>query len=293
MDLGLAQLADDVEGRLTRTRQFVGTLRYASPEQVLAVGQPDPRTDVYTLGATLYEMLTLRPLYGATEQTPTPELMQRIQYQEPEPPPRHRPGIPADLEAIVLKCLEKDPKRRSPTARELADDLGRFLRDEPVLARPPSALYQLGKFAKRHKAVAAGVAAVFVALADAPSGPGQVLPALSLDEPPLRRALRNTRALGGLGKVSPEQAQFLAGIASAGRDPDLARWIVGAWERQAPQDVNAWRARAQVELRAGAYGPAPRAADKVLAVKPDDRPALDCRGEAVGLLRKQAEQLDR
>jgi hypothetical protein len=81
MDLGLAQLADETEGRLTRTRQFVGTLRYASPQQVLAVAQLDRRSDVYSLGATLWELLTLRPLYGATELTPTPELMERIQRQ--------------------------------------------------------------------------------------------------------------------------------------------------------------------------------------------------------------------
>src|SRR3982751_313809 len=84
MDLGLAQIADDEEGRLTRTRQFVGTLRYASPEQVLAVGKADRRSDVYSVGATLWELLTLHPLYGATEQTATAELMQRIQYEEVE-----------------------------------------------------------------------------------------------------------------------------------------------------------------------------------------------------------------
>src|SRR5205807_4342101 len=84
MDLGLAQLADDVEGKLTRTRQFVGTLRYASPEQVLAVAPVDGRSDVYGLGATLWELLALRPLFGATESTPTPELMQTIQREEPQ-----------------------------------------------------------------------------------------------------------------------------------------------------------------------------------------------------------------
>jgi serine/threonine protein kinase/tetratricopeptide (TPR) repeat protein len=79
MDLGLAQLADEKDGRLTRTRQFVGTLRYASPEQVLAVGKLDRRSDVYSLGVTLWELLTLRPMYRATEaETPTPELMRRI-----------------------------------------------------------------------------------------------------------------------------------------------------------------------------------------------------------------------
>src|SRR5262249_26448635 len=70
MDLGLAQLADDEEGRVTRTRQFVGTLRYASPQQVLAAGALDRRADVYSLGATLWELLALRPLFDATAQTP-------------------------------------------------------------------------------------------------------------------------------------------------------------------------------------------------------------------------------
>jgi serine/threonine protein kinase len=134
MDLGLAQLADDLEGRLTRTRQFVGTLRYASPEQLLAVGRVDRRSDVYGLGATLWELLALRPLFGATDQTPTPELMQRIQYEEPRRLGRDRSGIPRDLDAIVQRCLEKDPKRRYATALELAGDLQRFLAGEPVTA---------------------------------------------------------------------------------------------------------------------------------------------------------------
>jgi serine/threonine protein kinase/WD40 repeat protein/tetratricopeptide (TPR) repeat protein len=135
MDLGLAQLADDVHGKLTRTRQFVGTLRYASPEQVLAVGGVDLRTDVYSLGASLWELLTLRPMFGATEQTPTPELMQRIQYEEPDSVRRYHTGVTRDLEAIVHKCLAKDPKRRYATAAELADDLQRFLDGESVMAR--------------------------------------------------------------------------------------------------------------------------------------------------------------
>src|SRR5437764_4551454 len=98
MDLGLAQLADDVEGRLTKTRQFVGTLRYASPEQVLAVGGLDRRSDVYNLGATLWELLTLRPLFNATDLTPTPDLMLRIQVEEPERPRKYSPRLPRDLE---------------------------------------------------------------------------------------------------------------------------------------------------------------------------------------------------
>src|SRR5207245_2534683 len=100
MDLGLAKLADEESGgRLTRTRQFVGTLRYASPEQVLAVARLDQRTDVYSLGATLWELLTLQPLYGATDETPTPELMQKIQVEDPGRVRAHNPAVPRDLEA--------------------------------------------------------------------------------------------------------------------------------------------------------------------------------------------------
>jgi serine/threonine protein kinase len=164
MDLGLAQLADDAQGKLTRTRQFVGTLRYASPEQVLAVGGLDRRTDVYSLGATLWEMLTLQPLYGVTDQTPSPELMQRIQSQEPDAVRKHNAGVPRDLEAIVLKCLEKDPKRRYATARELADDLRRFLTQEPVEARPIGPIQRAFRRARRRPAGSLAVVLFAVAV---------------------------------------------------------------------------------------------------------------------------------
>ncbi len=163
MDLGLAQLADEVEGRLTKTRQFIGTLRYASPEQVLSAGRVDRRTDVYSLGATLWELLTLRPLFGATDETPTPELMLRIQSTDPEGPRRFNPNVPRDLEAIVLKCLEKDRARRYATSADLAADLGRFLGNEPVTAQPASLSYVASKFVRRHK-VPLGVAAAVLLL---------------------------------------------------------------------------------------------------------------------------------
>jgi serine/threonine protein kinase/putative methionine-R-sulfoxide reductase with GAF domain len=165
MDLGLAHLTDrGDEGKLTQTRQFVGTLRYASPEQVLAVGELDRRSDVYSLGAMLWELLALRPMYGAGEQTPTPELMRRVQYQEPERLRKYHPDLSRDLEAVVLKCLEKDPAGRYPTARDLAVDLGRFLAGEPVRARPVNSVARGLRWLRRQPAVAAlvGVSAVAV-----------------------------------------------------------------------------------------------------------------------------------
>jgi serine/threonine protein kinase/tetratricopeptide (TPR) repeat protein len=162
MDLGLAQLADDQEGRLTRTRQFVGTLRYASPEQVLAVGSIDRRSDIYSLGATLWELLTLRPIFNATEQTPTPELMRRIELEEPERPRKFHPKLSRDLEAIVLKCLEKNPARRYATAHELARDLERWQEGEPVRARPVGDVQRAWRWCRRKPALASALATLLL-----------------------------------------------------------------------------------------------------------------------------------
>jgi WD40 repeat protein len=164
MDLGLAQVADEADGRLTRTRQFIGTLRYASPEQVLAAGRVDRRTDIYSLGATLWELLTLRPIFGAGEDTPTPELMLRIQTSDPEKPRKHNKHVPRDLEAIVLKCLDKDRDRRYATAADLATDLRRFLVGEPVSAQPPSLSYLTGKLVRRYRVPLAAAALVLLLL---------------------------------------------------------------------------------------------------------------------------------
>ena len=164
MDLGLAQLMDEAQGRLTRTRQFVGTPRYASPEQVLAAGKVDARADVYSLGATLWELVTLRPMFGANEETPAAELMQKILTKEVERPGRLNPRVPRDLEAIILKCLEKDRDRRYAKAGDLAEDLGRWQRGDPVQAQPPSLRYLLGKQVRRHRVRLAITAVLLLAM---------------------------------------------------------------------------------------------------------------------------------
>jgi hypothetical protein len=118
-------------------------LRYASPEQ-LGGATVDQRSDIYSLGATLWELLALRPLYGVTDQTPTPDMVLRLQQDEPERVRKHNPRVPGDLEAIVHKCLEKKPDRRYGTAADLAEDLARWQRGEPVRARARRWLAALG-----------------------------------------------------------------------------------------------------------------------------------------------------
>jgi serine/threonine protein kinase/tetratricopeptide (TPR) repeat protein len=164
MDLGLAQLADDIEGRLTRTRQFVGTLRYASPQQVLAAGPLDRRADVYSLGATLWELLALRPLFGATEGTPTMALMEMIQRDDPERLGKINPSVDRDLEAVVHKCLDKSPQGRYASAQELVNDLGRWLDGNPVKARPVRGWERAWKWSRRRPLLSGLTAALVVAI---------------------------------------------------------------------------------------------------------------------------------
>ena len=164
LDFGLAKPAGlDAESIATQAGDFIGTLRYASPEQVQ--GDPlaiDVRTDVYSLSVILYEMLTDRLPYA--HESPLSALVGSISTEAPIRPRAIAPRLDADLETILLKGLEKDPARRYQAASELAADVGRFLRSEPITARPPSAAYQLRKFAQRHKPVVAAIAASFVVL---------------------------------------------------------------------------------------------------------------------------------
>jgi eukaryotic-like serine/threonine-protein kinase len=157
-DFGLARFRADAG--LTMTGDLVGTLRYMSPEQALAKhGLVDHRTDVYALGATLYELLTLRPAVDGKDRE---DILRKIVFEQPPPPRTLDRSIPADLETITLKALAGDPAERYATAQELADDLGRFLEDRPIRARRPTLRQRAGKWARRHRAVllAATAAAV-------------------------------------------------------------------------------------------------------------------------------------
>jgi serine/threonine protein kinase/WD40 repeat protein len=154
-DFGLARLSHDPG--LTRTGDLVGTLRYMSPEQIRARADlVDHRTDIYSLGATFYEALTLEPVFHGRDRQ---DILQRIAWQEPRAPRQLNRAITPELEVIVQKTLAKDPAERYATARELADDLRRFLDDRPILARRPTILQRLRRWSRRHRAILGAVAA--------------------------------------------------------------------------------------------------------------------------------------
>jgi WD40 repeat protein/serine/threonine protein kinase len=154
-DFGLAQIQGD--SRLTLTGDILGTLRYMSPEQALGKRVViDGRTDLYSLGATLYELLALRPVFDGADRA---EVLRKIAQDEPTPLRRLNPAVPRDLETIVHKALCKEPSDRYATAWELADDLGRFLDARPIAARPPGQWERLGKWARRNRAVVAPASA--------------------------------------------------------------------------------------------------------------------------------------
>jgi serine/threonine protein kinase len=145
-DFGLARLRGGPE--LTATGDAVGTLRYMSPEQALgARGVADHRVDVYGLGATLYELLTLEPALPGQERE---ELLRRLLDDKPRPPRALNPALPFELETVVLKALRKEPAERYASARELADDLGRFLDGRPVHARRPTRRERARGWLRRH-----------------------------------------------------------------------------------------------------------------------------------------------
>ncbi len=167
LDFGVARATDvDVQtiSLQTDVGQLVGTVPYMSPEQ--ASGDPaliDLRSDVYSLGVITFELLTGRLPY-AVQGKMIHEAVRIIQDQEPSRLSSMNRALRGDVETIVGKALEKLPQRRYPSAADLAADIRRYLADQPIVARPASALYQFRKFARRNKALVAGVGVAFAAL---------------------------------------------------------------------------------------------------------------------------------
>jgi WD40 repeat protein len=149
-DFGIARQISANTEELTQTGQLLGSPGYTAPEQALQ-GQADPRTDVYGLGALLYHLLTGHPPF----QGPTlGAILLQVREAEPAPPRLSNPTVPRDLETICLECLHKDPARRYPTARAVAEDLERFLAGKPTRARPPGLPGRAARWCRRRPGVA-------------------------------------------------------------------------------------------------------------------------------------------
>jgi serine/threonine protein kinase len=141
-DFGLAKEEGE---NLTRTGDVVGTLRYLAPERFKS--HSDARSDIYSLGLTLYELITLRPAFSETDRV---QLVHAIGHRDPEPPRKLEPHVPRDLETIVLKAIAKEPARRYARAEELEEDLSRFLLDRPIAARRASGWERTWRWCRRN-----------------------------------------------------------------------------------------------------------------------------------------------
>jgi len=211
-DFGLAKQ----EGSdLTRSGDVVGTLRYLAPERFR--GTSDARTDIYGLGVTLYELLTISPAFAATDRA---RLVHDIVEVDPVPPRRLAPHLPRDLETIVLKAMAKEPARRYPTAAEMAADLRRFLDDQPIGARRTWVVERAWRWCVRRPALAGLTVALLLSLV---AGLGGVLWQWSRAETNLKEAVRQQGlAESSLSVARSETARAEQNLEEAGRQRTTA-----------------------------------------------------------------------
>jgi len=251
-DFGLARQMEQSAG-LSLTGGPMGTPSYMSPEQARGdKAARGPAVDIYALGAILYELLTGRPPFHAESSSAT---LQQVITQEPVPPTRLNASVPRDLETICLKCLQKEPERRYVSAADLRDDVHRFLRGEPIVARPVSLAERLVRWARRKPAEAALGATVLTLVALALAG------ATSLElrraerreetarqEEAVNAALRNSAALQEQGRW-PEARAALA----VPQLPDSAPKNVVERLRGAQKDADMVAELEEIRLRMPAF----------------------------------------
>lgn len=205
-DFGLARLQGDTS--LTMTGDVVGTYMYMSPEQALGRNRVvDHRTDIYSLGATLYELLTLRPVCDGNSRE---DILNFLSSRDPVSPRRIDRTIPTDLETIVLKALEKEPESRYDTGQEMADDLRSFLDSRPISAKRPTMMERATKWSRRHRTLVASTVVVLV------------LAVLALTVSNVLIARERAKTHKAYEEVAEKQAATEAALAEEARQRSLA-----------------------------------------------------------------------
>ncbi len=255
-DFGLARLEASGD-TLTASGEILGTLAYLAPEQISDKRPPlSRRTDIYALGVTLYEVLAGRRPFDAPSAA---TMMQRIQTDEPEAPRKIDAAIPRDLEVVCLKAMEKDPERRYATAAEFADELMRWLADEPILARPASPITKLVKFARRRRTVLALVGLTIV---------GSIAILSWLQE------TRRSDSLAAEQRRASARTKLEASLmrSAAGASPDVIKLLDEA-RSEDPDNVDVLLQRGLLYLNVDDTDRALADFDAGLKVRPDD-PAL-------------------
>jgi len=294
-DFGLAKQSSG-DAHFTATGQVLGTPSFMPPEQ--AAGQYDrigPASDVYSLGAVLYNLLTGRPPFQAA--SPIDTLVQ-VRSKDPVPPRQLNPDVPRDLETIALKCLDKQPSRRYATAQELADELGRYLGGAPILARPVGRIERVCRWCGRNRllAAAAGMAALTLAAASVVSIAFAVYKSWAADElrgeqEQTQVALQEARNQRDRATQTLTDLQTTSGLTSdeRGEPSEATLWFANA-ARLATNDpdrehdnrarVRTWLRRCYVPIRAMEH-PSPML--RSLAIHPGGRhlATMGVRGDCV------------